>query len=41
MEEYLIKKSKNQKIHQKYDTYIFGNLNEEAHIYHSDARLSK
>jgi hypothetical protein len=41
MEKYLIKKSINKIIHQRYGTYIFGNLNEEPYIYHSDGRQNK
>lgn len=38
MENYLIKRSVNEDIHSKYGTYLFGKLNEDAYINHTDAR---
>jgi hypothetical protein len=40
MEHFLIRKSKNKKIHKKYGTYIFGKLNEDPYILHTDGRKS-
>jgi GTP:adenosylcobinamide-phosphate guanylyltransferase len=38
MEQYLIKKSKNNDIHNKYGTYIFDEINKPAYIKHLDGR---
>jgi len=38
MESYLMQKSKTEDIHNKYGTYIFGELNKPAYINHIDGR---
>ena len=38
MEQYLIKRSTNEKIHKIYGTYLFGKLNEPAYITHIDGK---
>jgi hypothetical protein len=40
MEQYLIKKSTDDKIHTKYGTYIFGKINDDAYIKHIDGRVN-
>ena len=38
MEYFLMFKSKNVKIHKRYGTYIFGPLNQEKFIKHTDGK---